>query len=154
MKELTLSLHRARIENINAAEQGSRAYLRRHRIRDYLPGQAVYNLGDYPAKFSIEPTEYDYNMIKDMAAHGVELIQIHEEWNDSIRRFGADKYSSHDPEGLHHFIDLCHSFGIKIIPYISSGYLHEYDPDFREEFTQRVAHCINGMYFKYRNCSA
>jgi len=154
MKKLTLSQHRARIANINSAEAGNRQYLHRHRIRDYLPGQAVYNLGDYPAKFSIEPTEYDYNMLKDMAEHGVELIQLHEEWNDSIRRFGADKYSSHDPEGLHHFIDLCHSFGIKIIPYISSGYLHEYDPDFREEFTQRVNCCINGMYFRYRNCSA
>lgn len=154
MKKLTFVQHRSRIENINAAEHGNRKYLYRHRIRDYLPGQAVYNLGDYPAKFSIEPTEYDYHMLKDMAEHGVELIQLHEEWNDSIRRFGADKFSSHDPDGLHHFIDLCHSFGIKIIPYISSGYLHEYDPDFREQFTQRVSYCINGMYFKYRNCSA
>ena len=97
MKELTLDQHRIRIENINSAELGNKAYQGRHRIRDYMPGQAVYNLGDYPAKFSIEPTEYDYNMLKDMAANGVEMIQIHEEWNDSIRRFGADKFSSHDP---------------------------------------------------------
>jgi len=154
MKELTLSQYRSRIDNINAAEHGNRKYLRRHRIRDYMPGQAVYNLGDYPAKFSIAPTEYDYNLLKDMAENGVELIQIHEEWNDSIRRFGADKFSSHDPEGLQKFVDLCHSFGIKIIPYISSGYFHVYDPDFRKEFAIRESYCINGMYFKYQNCSA
>lgn len=154
MKYLTLAEHRARIENINAAEYGNKKYLRRHRIRDYLPGQAVYNLGDYPAKYSIEPTEYDYNMLKDMAAHGVELIQIHEEWNDSIRRWGADKFSTFDPKGLQKFVDLCHSFGIKIIPYISSGYLNELDPDFREEFALRKFYCINGMHFKYRLCSA
>ena len=88
MKELTLSQYRSRIDNINAAEHGNRKYLRRHRIRDYMPGQAVYNLGDYPARFSIEPTEYDYNLLKDMAENGVELIQIHEEWN--CRHTAAD----------------------------------------------------------------
>ncbi len=154
MKMLTLEEQRARIENIDSAEENNLKYLRRHRIRDYLPGQAVYNLGDYPAPFSIEPTEYDYNMLKDMAEKGVELIQIHEEWNDSVRHLGADKYTSFDPEGLQHFVDLCHYFGIKIIPYISSGYFHEFDPDFKESFTHTERRCINGMHFKYRCCSA
>ena len=154
MKILTLEEHRKRIENLNSAEQNNRAYLRRHRIREYLPGQAVYNLGDYPARFSIEPTEYDYNMLKDMAANGVELIQLHEEWNDPVRRFGADKYSCFDPKGLEHFIDLAHLFGIKIIPYISSGFFHELDPDFDENFTVRKNYCLAGMHFKYRRCSA
>lgn len=155
MKHLTLEQHRARIENINSAEADNRKYLRRHRIREYLPGQAVYNLGDYPAPFSIEPTEYDYRMLKDMAENGVELIQIHEEWNDSIRHLGADKFTSFDPQGLHHFVDLCHYFGIKVIPYISSGYFHVYDPDYREEFSPyRERYCINGMHLKYRCCSA
>ena len=153
MKILTLEQQRERINNINHAEQTNRAYLRRHRIREYLPGQATYNLGDYPARFSIEPTEYDYNMLKDMAERGVELIQLHEEWNDAIRRFGADKFSSFDPKGLQKFVDLCHSFGIKVIAYASSGYFNEPDPDFQEEFANSVAYCINGMHFKYRACS-
>ncbi len=153
MKPLTLEQHRARIGNINSAELGNRKYLRRHRIRDYLPGQAVYNLGDYPAPFSIEPTEYDYNMLKDMAERGVELIQLHEEWNDPIRHLGADKYTCFDPKGLERFIDLAHSFGLKVIPYISSGFFHELDPDFDEKFTVRKNYCINGMHFKYRRCA-
>ena len=57
MKKLTLEEHRRRIENINSAEAENKKYFRRHRIRDYLPGQATYNLGDYPARFSITPTE-------------------------------------------------------------------------------------------------
>lgn len=154
MKQLTLEQHRSRIQNINTAEANNRSYLKRHRIRDYMPGQAVYNLGNYPEKISFEPTEYDYNLLKSMAENGVELIQVHEEWNDSIRRWGADKFSTYDPKGLRHFIELCHSFGIKIIPYTSSGYFHAYDPDFREEFTLRERYCINGMYFKYRSCSS
>ena len=154
MKELTLAEHRARIRNINSAEANNLTYLRRYRIRDYMPGQAVYNLGDYPKRFSIEPTEYDYNMLKDMAEKGVKLIQIHEEWNDSIRHLGADKFSSFDPNGLKHFVELCHSFGLKIIPYISSGYFHLYDPDFREEFSLRENNCATGVHFLYRRCSA
>ena len=154
MKQLTIRQQAKRIENINYAEHNNRQYFRRHRIRDYMPGQAVYNLGDYPAPFSIEPTEYDYTMLKDMAARGVQLIQLHEEWNDPVRHLGADKYSCFDPKGLQNFVDLCHHFGIKVIPYISSGYFHELDPDFREEFTHTKRYCINGMHFKYRLCSA
>lgn len=154
MKYLTLEQHRARIHNINSAETGNHKYFRRHRVHDYMPGQVTYNLGDYPARFSIEPTEYDFNMLKSMAENGVELIQIHEEWNDSIRHLGADKFSSFDPEGLQKFVDMCHYFGMKIIPYISSGFFHEFDSDFKEEFSCRKRHCTVGMHFSYRTCSA
>lgn len=153
MKFLTLEQHRTRIENINKSEIGNRRYLRRKRIHDYVPGQATYNLGDYPAPFSIAPTDYDREMLRDMAANGVELIQIHEEWNDAIRHLGADKFTCHDSKGLERFIDLAHSFGLKIIPYTSTGYFHEFDPDFDESFTVSEKRCINGMFFKYRTCA-
>lgn len=154
MKKLTLEEHRRRIENINSAELNNRKYFCRHRIHDYMPGQVTYNLGDYPAPFSIAPTEYDFDMLKTMADNGVELIQIHEEWNDAVRHLGADKFTSHDPEGLQKFVDLCHYFGLKIIPYISSGYFHEYDPDFTEKFVYNKRSLAVGMHFKYRLCSA
>ena len=150
----TFENEKRRIENINAAEQENREYLRRIRIRDYLPGQDVYSLGDYPTPFSIAPTEYDYDQLTRMAESGVALIQLHEEWNDSIRHLGADKFTSHDPQGLHHFVDLCHSLGIKVIPYISTGYFHLFDPDFTEKFARSDCYCYSGMYFKYRKCSA
>ncbi|MBQ4544927.1 MAG: hypothetical protein II996_05095 [Oscillospiraceae bacterium] len=153
MKGLSTEDYRRRIDNINSAEKGNRKYFRRHRIRDYMPGQATYNLGDYPARFSIAPTEYDYEMLKNMAENGVELIQIHEEWNDSIRHLGADKLSSHDPEGLLKFVELCHSFGIKIIPYVSTGYFPVNDPDFRDDFA-RGNYDLAGDHFHYRKCWA
>ena len=154
MNFLTLEEQRARINNINEAERGIKKYLRRSRIRDYLPGQAVYHLGDYPKKLSFAPTDYDRQMLSDMAKNGVELIQIHEEWNDSIRLYGADKFSCYDEKGLEQFIDLCHSLGIKIIPYVSSGYFHRYDPDFKEDFGRDCRTLENGMYFSYRRNSA
>lgn len=153
MFDVTLETQSRRINNLNSAEQNNKRYLRRHRVMEYMPGQVTYNLGDYPAKFSIAPTEYDYNLIKDLAANGVELIQIHEEWNDSIRHHGADKYSSFDPQGLKAFVELCHSFGIKVIPYISTGYFQVTDPDFREDFV-RGRRIMESSHFKYIKCWA
>lgn len=154
MKICTVEQHRSRIRNINEAEKNVKKCLRRHRIHDYLFGQDTYYLGDYPAKFAIDPTEYDYHMLKDMAENGVQLIQIHEDWNDSVRLYGADKFSTWDPEGMKRFVSLAHSFGIKVIPYVSSGYFHIYDPDFRKEFAQTERYCMNALHFKYIRCSA
>ena len=152
MKNLTLEEHRRRIDNIRAAEANNRKYFRRTRIYNYMPGQATYNLGDYPAPFSIAPTEYDHKLLREMAENGVELIQLHEEWNDSVRHLGADKFTSFDKKGLHEFVDLAHSYGLKVIPYVSTGYFHEYDPDFTEDFVRYHFYCINGMHFKYIKC--
>ena len=152
MEFLTLEKHRKRIDNINEAAKGNRNYTFRHRIHDYMPGQVTYNLGDYPARFSIEPTEYDYNLLKSMAENGVELIQIHEEWNDAIRHLGADKFTSFDPEGMQKFVDLCHYFGIKIIPYISSGYFSANDPDFKDSFIIGD-YSIRSSYYHLHKCN-
>ena len=153
MKYLTLEEHAKRVENINNAARDNKKFVKRHRICDYIPGQATYNLGDYPAKFSIMPTEYDYNLLRDMAEKGVGLVQVHEEWNDAIRHHGADKYTSHDPEGMQKFVDTCHDLGIKIIPYISSGYFSMDDPDYTEDF-RRGPYDIRLSHFHYAKCHA
>ena len=75
MKKITLEETRKRLENITTADKDNRKYFRRHRIYDYMPGQVTYNLGDYPARFSVEPTEYDYNMIKELSENGVEVLR-------------------------------------------------------------------------------
>ena len=153
MEILTREQHKARLDNITYAEKNIKKSFRRVRIHDYIPGQVIYNLGEYPAKFSIKPTEYDYEVVKNLADMGVGLIQLHEEWNDAIRIMGADKFTSHDEQGLKEFIELCHSFGIKIIPYISSGFFDERDPDFKEYFT-RGKYSLNNSYYRYRMCDA
>ena len=148
MKQLTLEQHRARIENLRRASREVRVCTRELRISNYLPGQIIYYLGDYPAPMSITPTEYDYRLLKSYAEHGVDMIQVHEEWNDTIRRFGADKYSSCDHEGMLRFVELCHYFGIKIIPYCSSSYIHTYDPEYRKEFSRSDGGCVD-MHYHY-----
>ncbi len=134
------------------ADASVKKCLRVFDIGDYIPGQVIYNLGEYPAGFSIAPTEYDERLIASLARRGVGLIQIHEEWNDSMRRLGADKYTSHDPQGLRAFIDLCHREGIKVIPYVSTGFFDTRDPDFRESFSPRKRIDLNSSYYRYRMC--
>ena len=154
MSTYTKEQYKARFEAIRFAEERVKGCTRRERIREYIPGQVIYNLGEYPARFSIRPTEYDYHLIKDLSEKGVGLIQLHEEWNDSQRYLGADKYTSHDPEGLRELIKLCHDFGIKVLPYISTGFFDWRDPDFRECFSTNGVHELNGAYYRYRCCDA
>lgn len=139
----------ARIENIRLAEKTNKKYLRRIRVSDYLAGQAIYNLGDYPDKVIASPTDYDRALIEKMAKAGVSLIQLHEDWNDACRLYGADKFSAVDEEGMKAFVRLCHDNGIKVIAYVSSGYFQETDPDFREEFTS-IKRAFKNNYFCYR----
>ncbi len=134
MKILTLEEHRSRMENLRRADADIRSCTRELRIKNYLPGQVIYFLGDYPAKFSIAPTEYDYELLESYAKHGVDMIQVHEEWNDSIERYGATKYTSHDHEGMLKFVELCHRFGIKVIAYCSSSYIDMRNKDFTPAF--------------------
>jgi len=122
-------------------------------IRDYVPGQVTYNLGEYPQRFSIAPTEYDAELLRGFADHGVGLIQVHEEWNDSLRVLGATKHTSHDPEGMRQFVKLVHDLGMKIIPYASTGFFDIRDPDFREEWYDPARSVLVELYFHYAHCS-
>ena len=149
MKQLTLEQHRARIQNLRDVRTHIKKHTRELRIHNYLPGQIIYYLGDYPAKMSITPTEYDFNLLKSYAEHGVDMIQVHEEWNDTIERYGSDKYRSCDHEGMLKFVDLCHYFGIKIIPYCSSSYIHEGSRHYHENFSRGTGGCVD-MHYKYR----
>lgn len=150
---MTASEQRRRLQNLADVHAAVGSLTPCHSVQQYLPGQVVYNLGEYPARFSLAPTAYDAELLGRFAAAGVELIQLHEEWNDSQRLLGADKFTSHDPEGLRQFIALAHSLGLKVIPYISSGYFDTKDPDFREEFFDAERSRLVEMYFDYARCS-
>ncbi len=150
-----------RIANIRMASLAARSYFRRERVRNYLPGQVTYGLGDYPAYVDAAPTDYDAELLTRMAKSGVKLVQVHEEWNDAVRVWGADKFSAPNPAGMKQFVELCHSLGMKIIPYVSSGYFHITDPDMRPEFLpplrpgqhEEDRPCCCSNYYNYLKCS-
>lgn len=136
MQIFTLEQHRKRIENMRYAEQNVQKYHSKLRFHNYIPGQVVYHMGDYPAKVSMEPTEYDFTVLKKLSEDGFEWIQWHSDAIDWLRRYGGDTFMNSDSTGTQKFIDLAHHFGHKIVPYISPTYFPTHDPDFREEFTK------------------
>ena len=141
-----------RLDNLSWAVESVKNFRHKHFIENYVPGQVVYNLREYPEKFPLDPSEYDFNQFKLMKEHGVGLIQLHEDWNDSIRRNGADKFSTWDPDGLKRFIDLAHAYDIKVIPYMSTGFFQLTDPDYRDDFVETKDH-LRSIHFDYAECS-
>ncbi len=143
--------HRRRLRNIAECERGIRVCLRRHLITEYLPGQVVYNLGEYPCRRPWDPDDWDEKQLDELAAADVELVQLHEEWNDSLRLFGADKFSPLNEEGFRRFIRMVHDRGMKVIVYASTGFFPRNDPDFRPEWAR--APDLEELYWRYARCS-
>ncbi len=134
----TAEQHRRRLLNIAECERSIRKCLRRHHITSYIPGHALYNLGEYPCRKPYEiGTDYDEAELDRLQKQGIRLIQIQEEWNDLLRLFGGDKFTAVNPRGLRRLIKMAHSRGIKVLLYISTGFMQAGDPDLRQEWVRR-----------------
>ena len=145
--------HRRRLLNIRLGQRGIRTCLRKHLITSYLPGQCCYNLGEYPCRKPWDPDEWDEQELDRLRDHGIRLIQVHEEWNDSQRLFGGHKFAPLNPDGFRRFVDMVHRRGMKLIVYVSSGYFEQTDPDFRREWTSAGDQPLREIYFRYAHCS-
>lgn len=143
--------HRSRLENIALCQQAIRECLRQHLVTDYLPGQCCYNLCEYPAAQIWNPDEWDERELDGLREHGIRLIQVHEEWNDSQRLFGSHKLAPANPMGFRRFVDMVHRRDMRIIVYVSSGYFQRTDPDFRPEWA--TPDDLREIYFRYAHCS-
>ena len=143
--------HRRRLENIRLGQQSIRACLRKHLVTSYLPGQCSYNLGEYPCLKPWNPDDWDEQELDKLRAQGIELIQVHEEWNDPLRRYGGNKLAPLNPAGLRRFIEMVHRRGMRLIVYVSSGYFPRRDPDFRPEWARPQD--LVELYYDYTACS-
>jgi hypothetical protein len=128
--------HRRRLLNIARCERGIRECLRKQIITDYIPGHACYNVGEYPCRKPWGPDEWDERELDRLKTQGIQLIQVMEEWNDLLRLFGGDKYTSTNPAGLRRFVEMVHKRGMKIILYTSSGFMQSTDPDFHSDWAR------------------
>ena len=107
--------HRRRLEKIAICERGIRKYLRKHLITNYFAGQCCYNLGEYPCRKIWDPDDWDERELDKLKEHGIRLVQVHEDWCDSQRLFGADKYSPLNRAGFRRFVEMVHRRGMKLI---------------------------------------
>lgn len=143
--------HRRRLENVRLCQQSIRACLRKHLVTSYLPGQCSYNLGEYPCLKPWDPDDWDEQELDRLHAQGIELIQVHEEWNDPLRRYGGNKLAPLNPTGLRRFIEMVHRHGMRLIVYVSSGYFPRPDVDFRPEWARPQD--LVELYYDYAACS-
>jgi hypothetical protein len=134
MKEFSEADHRRRLQNIAICTRTIRSCMRKHLVTNYLPGQCAYNLGEYPCVKPWDPDEYDEQELDRLSRHGIQLVQLFDESNDSLRLFGGDKLTPLNPQGLRRFVDMAHQRGIKVITYISTGYFQFKDPDLQSDW--------------------
>jgi len=137
LSSYTSADHRRRLENIALGKQNIRACMREHLIHSYLAGQACYNLGEYPCRKPWDPDEYDEHELDKLRSHGIQLLHVFDEWNDSLRLFGGDKYTALNPDGFRRFVEMVHQRGMKIISYVSTGFIELTDPDFHPEWSRK-----------------
>ncbi len=144
--------HRQRLDNIAFGNQSIRGCMRKHLVHSYMPGQACYNLGEYPCRKPWDPDEYDEQELDKLRDHGIQLIQVFDEWNDSLRLFGGDKYTALNPAGFRRFVEMVHQRGMKIISYVSTGFIELAHPDFRPEWS-RKGDSLHVGYWHMARCS-
>ena len=136
MKSYTAEDHRRRLQRIGDCEKSIRKCLRRHLITGYIPGQVSYNLGEYPTLKPYDPDEYDERELDRLHDSGIRLVQIMEDWNDMLRLFGGNKFTAVNPAGLKRFREMVQKRGMKLLLYVSTGYMQAGDPDLRDEWVR------------------
>lgn len=142
----TATDHRRRLQNIAVCTQEIRTCMRKHLVTNYLPGHCCYNLGEYPCRKPWEIGECDEEELDRLKDHGIQLIQVFDDWNDSLRLFGGDKYTALNPAGFRHFLEMAHRRGMKVLAYASTGFLQWTDPDFRQEWSPEGSRCSLGFW--------
>jgi hypothetical protein len=143
---------RKRLLNLRFARESFRTWQRHEILTDYIPGHVWYNWAEYPAERCPTPTEEDEKNFSFYKEKGMGLIKIHEEWNDALEIFGLDKFKPNNENGFRAMIDLAHKYGMKFIPYISSGYFDRrskyYDPKWQVKYRGNTLALEEG-YFDY-----
>jgi len=115
--------------------------LKTYRIYDYKPGQVRYQFGHYPTRNPYYPTEEDWKLLDLYAENGIEVIQIWE-WSDICGFFGKGPMEPINEKGLRRFIEECHRRNLKVIPYVSPGYLDVRNPIYRPEWSRGAGHLV------------
>ncbi|MHB8974335.1 MAG: alpha-amylase family protein [Pirellulaceae bacterium] len=152
LKRYTSDEHRRRLENIGLGHRAIRTCLRKHLITNYLPAQCGYNLGEYPCRQPWDPGEYDEQELDRLKDHGIQIIQVFDEWNDSLRLHGGDKYTALNPDGFRRFVEMVHRRDMKILTYASTCFLQRTDPDFRQAWAREGDNLVLG-YWNMARCS-
>lgn len=118
---------------------------KRYRLGVYEPGHVRYQFGHYPSSKPYYPTEEDWKLLDLYAQAGVGVVHIWN-WEDKCGYFGKGVFDPIHEKGLRRFIGECHRRRLKVIPYISPGYLDVRSPSYRAEWSRGVGHLVEVFY--------
>lgn len=144
--------HRDRLRAIAFGTATIHDCLRRHLVTNYLPAQCCYNLGEYPATRPWDPGAEDEAELDRLAGLGVEVLQVFDDWNDSLRLFGGDKYSPVSRDGYVRFLAMARRRGFKVLTYVSPCFIQRTDPDFDPAWSRPGDFLVVG-YWNMARCS-
>ncbi len=119
--------------------------LRRHRICNYSPGLVAYQFGNYPTQDPYYPTGRDWELLDLYVENGVDVINVREAWSDISGYSGKEPLEPMNEPGFRRLIEECHRRGLKVVPYISPGYMDIHGPAYRPEWSRGVGR-LNEMY--------
>ena len=152
LRDYSAEDHRRRLQSIGIGTSQIQKCLRKHLITNYQPAQCCYNLGEYPARKPWDPGAEDEEELDRLKALGIQLLQVFDDWNDSLRLFGGDKYSAVNEAGYRRFLDMAHRRGMKVLTYASPCFLQRTDPDFKQEWS-REGDFLTVGYWDMARCS-
>ena len=116
--------------------------LRRHRIYGYEPSMVFYQFGNYPTREPYYPTKDDWEQLDLYAENGVGLINVREAWSDLSGFLGKTPNEPVKEKAFRRLIDECHRRGLKVVPYMSPGYMDIRSPIYRPEWSRSVGHLV------------
>lgn len=146
--------HRRRLENIGFCTKAISGCMRKHLVTDYLPAQSLYNLGEYPSLTPWNPDEQDEQELNRLKEHGIQVLQVFDDWNDSLQIFGGDKYTAVNPKGYRKFIEMAHQRGMKVLTYTSACFLERAHPEWRQEWSLKGDNLVTFYWDMARNSPA
>lgn len=135
MRDYTEQDHRQRLQNIKRVESAVRSCRKKEMLMNYEPGHYIYH-GREPGK-----PEEDAALFERMAKAGVKYIYTWSAWASPEHRWNGDPmFVPQDPEGAKCFLELAHSYGLKVLPYTSCNFFNRSSSYFNPDWAYSAAY--------------
>ena len=115
----------------------------RHKLRisQYEPFHIRYQFGHYPTRTPYTPGEEDWRLLDLYAEWGGGVIHLWY-WNEWCGLFGKSPFEAINEEGTLRFVEEAHKRGLKVIPYVSPGYVDTQNIIHDPKWSRNAAHLV------------
>ncbi|MCF6175682.1 MAG: hypothetical protein L3J71_07940 [Victivallaceae bacterium] len=111
------------------------------RIAQYEPFHIRYQFGHYPTRTPYTPGKADWQLLDLYQAWGGGVIHLWY-WNEWCGLFGKSPFEAINETGTIKFIEEAHKRGLKVIPYVSPGYLDTQNVIHNPKWSRNAKHLV------------